>query len=41
MITLAWIPPLWRKVMDQRVLDHYGGEMLRANLGPVPAAPGR
>jgi alkane 1-monooxygenase len=32
MIVLAVIPPLWRRVMDHRVLEHYGGEVERANL---------
>ncbi len=27
MITLAYIPPLWRKVMDPRVLAHYDGDI--------------
>jgi alkane 1-monooxygenase len=34
MIVVALFPPLWRKVMDQRVLDHYDGDALRANLTP-------
>ena len=34
MILLALIPPLWRKVMDRRLLDHYGGDVTRANLSP-------
>jgi alkane 1-monooxygenase len=34
MILLAVIPPLWRRVMDHRVLDHYRGELDRANLKP-------
>jgi alkane 1-monooxygenase len=34
MILLAVIPPLWRRVMDHRVLEHYGGEIERANLHP-------
>jgi len=34
MILLAWIPPLWRKVMDRRVIAHYGGDVSRANAGP-------
>ena len=35
MICLAFIPPAWRKVMDPRVLAHYGGDISRANLQPV------
>jgi len=34
MILLAWVPPLWRRVMDGRVLDHYGGDLSRANIHP-------
>jgi alkane 1-monooxygenase len=32
MILLAVIPPLWRRVMDPRVVAHYGGDLTRANL---------
>ncbi|MFD4405450.1 alkane 1-monooxygenase [Nocardia sp. NPDC058499] len=34
MITLAYFPPLWRKVMDHRVLDHYRGDITRVNIQP-------
>jgi alkane 1-monooxygenase len=34
MIVLAWIPPLWRRVMDHRLVDHYGGDITRANIHP-------
>ncbi len=34
MIVLAWFPPLWRRVMDRRLLDHYGGDLTRANIQP-------
>ena len=34
MIVLAAIPPLWRAVMDRRLLDHYGGDITRANIHP-------
>jgi alkane 1-monooxygenase len=34
MIVTAVIPPLWRRVMDHRVLEHYEGELARANLQP-------
>lgn len=34
MIVLAIIPPVWRRVMDQRVLAHYDGDMSRANICP-------
>jgi len=34
MILLAAFPPLWRRVMDPRLLEHYGGDVSRANLTP-------
>jgi alkane 1-monooxygenase len=34
MIVLAWFPPLWRRVMDPRLLDHFGGDVSRANIQP-------
>jgi alkane 1-monooxygenase len=34
MILLAVIPPLWRRVMDPRVVAHYGGDVTRANILP-------
>jgi alkane 1-monooxygenase len=34
MIVLAWIPPLWRRVMEHRLLEHYGGDVRRANIQP-------
>jgi alkane 1-monooxygenase len=34
MILLAYLPPLWRKVMDPRVLAHYGGDVTAANIDP-------
>jgi alkane 1-monooxygenase len=34
MIILAAIPPLWRAVMDRRVLAHYQGQVERANISP-------
>jgi alkane 1-monooxygenase len=34
MITLALVPPLWRRVMDPRVVAHYEGEVTRANIHP-------
>ncbi|WP_375476083.1 alkane 1-monooxygenase [uncultured Jatrophihabitans sp.] len=34
MIVLAYFPPLWRHVMDRRVLAHYGGDVTRANIAP-------
>ena len=35
MICLAYFPPLWRHVMDRRVLAHYGGDVGRAHLQPA------
>ena len=37
MIVLATFPPIWRKVMDPRVLSHYDGDVERANLQPRAA----
>ena len=34
MIVLAWFPPLWRRVMDPRLVEHYGGDVTRANVQP-------
>ena len=34
MILLALVPPVWRRVMDHRVLDHYDGDLARANIQP-------
>ncbi len=34
MILLACVTPLWRRVMDPRVLAHYGGDVTRANIHP-------
>jgi alkane 1-monooxygenase len=34
MIVLALVPPVWRRVMDPRVLAHFDGDMSRANLSP-------
>lgn len=34
MIVLAWVPPLWRRVMDKRLLDHFDGDVGRANIHP-------
>ena len=35
MIVLAWVPPLWRRVMDPRLLDHFDGDVTRANIQPA------
>jgi alkane 1-monooxygenase len=34
MISLTYFPPLWRRVMDHRVLEHYDGDITRVNLDP-------
>ncbi|MBO3743866.1 alkane 1-monooxygenase [Actinoplanes flavus] len=34
MLLLALVPPLWRRVMDHRVLAHYGGDASLANTAP-------
>ncbi|MGW5381334.1 alkane 1-monooxygenase [Nocardia sp. NPDC003963] len=34
MISLAYFPPLWRRVMDHRVLAHYRGDITRVNIQP-------
>jgi alkane 1-monooxygenase len=39
MIVLALVPPLWRRVMDERVLAHYRGDRTLLNTGLPPAAP--
>ncbi|MGB8651254.1 MAG: alkane 1-monooxygenase [Mycobacteriales bacterium] len=38
MIVLAYLTPLWRRVMDPKVLAHYGGDVTRANLHPSKRA---
>ncbi|WP_241523546.1 alkane 1-monooxygenase [Mycobacterium sp. IEC1808] len=38
MLLLALIPPLWRRVMDPRVLDFYGGDISLAALKPGDSA---
>ena len=35
MLVLALVPPLWRRVMDWRVLEHYGGDIRLAALSPL------
>ncbi len=34
MIVLAWVPPLWRRVMDPILVEHYDGDLSRANIQP-------
>lgn len=38
MIVLALVPPLWRRVMDPRVLAHYGGDVAQTNIHPPARA---
>ena len=38
MIVLALFPPLYRRVMDQRVVDHFGGDVTLANIQPSKRA---
>ena len=38
MIVLSYFPPLWRKVMDKRVVAHYDGDIRQANLQPSKKA---
>jgi alkane 1-monooxygenase len=38
MILLCYFPPLWRRVMDKRVLAHYGGDVTLANIQPSKRA---
>ena len=34
MIVLALVPPLYRRVMDERVLAHFDGDLTKANISP-------
>ena len=34
LIGLTYFPPLWRRLMDHRVLAHYGGDITRVNIAP-------
>jgi alkane 1-monooxygenase len=34
MIVLAWFPPLWRRVMDPILVEHYDGDLSQANIQP-------
>ena len=34
MIVLAYVTPLWRRVMDPKVVAHYEGDVTRANVHP-------
>ncbi|MEU6577279.1 alkane 1-monooxygenase [Streptomyces sp. NPDC046805] len=35
MVILAYVPPLWRRIMDRRVLSHYRGDVALANIQPA------
>ena len=39
MVVYALIPPLWRAIMDPRVLAHYSGDLTRVNTGVVRDSP--
>ena len=41
MIVLALATPAWRRVMDHRVLEHYGGDPSLANVSPRLSARAR
>ncbi|WP_072689881.1 alkane 1-monooxygenase [Rhodococcus marinonascens] len=34
MIWLSMVPPLWRRVMDPRLLAHYDGDLSKVNVSP-------
>ncbi|MEZ0366953.1 alkane 1-monooxygenase [Mycobacterium sp. pUA109] len=34
LIAVTYFPPVWRKLMDHRVLAHYAGDITRANIHP-------
>lgn len=34
MLGVAYLPPLWRRVMDHRVVEHYNGDVTLANIHP-------
>ena len=34
MIVLAAIPPLWRRIMDRRLIEHYDGDLSQMNIHP-------
>jgi alkane 1-monooxygenase len=38
MIVLAYATPLWRRVMDRKVVAHFDGDISQANLHPRTAA---
>ena len=34
LVLVSLVPPLWRRVMDRRVLEHYGYDLTRINIEP-------
>ncbi|ORW07471.1 alkane 1-monooxygenase [Mycobacterium kyorinense] len=34
LIAVTYFPPVWRKLMDHRVLTHYDGDITKANIHP-------
>jgi alkane 1-monooxygenase len=38
MMVVALVPPLWRRIMDSRVLAHYAGDLDQANVHPPARA---
>lgn len=34
LIGLTYIPPLWRRMMDHRVMEHYDGDITKVNVHP-------
>ncbi|MGA7049740.1 MAG: alkane 1-monooxygenase [Mycobacterium sp.] len=34
LISLTYFPPVWRKLMDHRVIEHYQGDMTAVNIDP-------
>ena len=34
LIGVTYFPPLWRKLMDHRVLEHYDGDITKVNIDP-------
>jgi alkane 1-monooxygenase len=34
MMVVAMVPAIWRRVMDPRLLEHYGGDVSRCNIHP-------
>ncbi|WP_462188272.1 MULTISPECIES: alkane 1-monooxygenase [unclassified Frankia] len=38
LLLAAYLPPVWFRLMDDRVVEHYGGDVTRANLHPARRA---